>query len=66
MSWIISRMKKGEYEQYCDADIYGRGRFGGGTLLGLPELYQTKRDAQDHLRTIEKEEGWQYMVEYYE
>ena len=64
MSYIISRSKKGAYEQYCDADIYGRGHFDS---RDLPVLYPTKRDAQDHLRVcVEKEDGWQYQVEYFE
>ena len=66
MSWIIARRKKGEYQMYCDADIYGRGHFGGEKITDLPEQYRTKADAQSHLRTITKEDGWEYLVEYYE
>ena len=66
MSWIIFRRKGREYQTYNDTDIYGRGHFGGSSVFDIPELYLNKSDAQDHLRTIEKEEGWQYGVEYYE
>ena len=66
MSWIIARKKGREYQTYNDTDIYGRGHFGGSSIFDLPELYRTRSEAQDHLRTIEREEGWEYFVEYYE
>ena len=66
MSWIIVRKKGREYETYNDTDIYGRGHFGGHSVFDLPELYCSKEEAQDHLRTITKEDGWEYLVEYYE
>lgn len=66
MSWIIARRKGRDYQMYCDADIYGRGHFGGEELTDLPVLYPNRREAYDHLRTLEKEKDWLYEVEYYE
>lgn len=66
MSWIIARRKNGIYETYNDADIYGRGHFGGKSIFDLPVLYPDANEAINHLRGIEKEDGWQYEVNFYD
>ena len=68
MSYIIARKKGRVYEMYVDEDIYGRGHFShDNKITDQPVFFNNKAEAWSHMNGwITKEDGWEYLVEYYE
>lgn len=67
MSWIITRQRAGEYQQFKDtwnANGIGRwGNSGDGLPLQYPDEYRAQRRMQ---LEAEKDPGWNYEINYYE
>lgn len=68
MSWIISRERAGEYQQYKDTwSVDGIGRWGVSGDGLLPLQYLDKYRAQRRMQLeAEKDPGWNYEINYYE
>lgn len=70
MSWIVTRRKGRDFQQYVDEDIYGNGHWVSNEdakLTDLPVLYTYRDHAMARMRTEkEMDPEWQYEVEYYE